>query len=492
MRNSPDPHLHRQREREFVQHVEKLLEDDRLRIDTTQGRRPVTSLIREVKKNDRAVELKRLMAEMNLPDRELQNRMPVGESIELAVSRKKWFLFRSPVGRLKVACVSPTRSLLKSEASAPMSGAEVRGVLTEIPLSLKGIPSTIVLMSTSGFTLEAHELAERGADRTLILVEPNDAGGWNVWGPSEMRALTDLFDPEADQVKRQRVRSIIEESRAELLSGGIAADRIAARTELPLQVTEAEVKSYARETPGLTARRLDGRLILFRESAAPSAGASGGSEMPFIDKVRSLFSMRGENEKKIAFLSERRAALSQQRDRAYEDMTALEGKETELREQFKSSSSAIAKRRVTSQLLQLRRDIERRSQFLQVLNQQINVVSTHLHNLELVRQGQGGKLPDSEELTQDAVAAEEMLAQLEADNELAGSVGEMAHAGMSAEEQALFEELERESGESTTKIDLAHAEEPEIPQRASPNSVDGREPPSTPVAPPRRQEPEAG
>ena len=66
---------------------------------------------------------------------------------------------------------------------------------------------------------------------------------------------------------------------------------------------------------------------------------------------------------------------------------------------------------------------ERRQQMLAVLNQQVNVVSTHLHNLELTQQGEVADLPDSEEIATDAAAAEEMLAKLQADNELADSVG---------------------------------------------------------------------
>ena len=65
----------------------------------------------------------------------------------------------------------------------------------------------------------------------------------------------------------------------------------------------------------------------------------------------------------------------------------------------------LTKRRITSQLLQLRKDIERRQQLLNVLNQQMNVVSTHLHNLDLVQQGETAKLPDSEEMATDAAAA---------------------------------------------------------------------------------------
>ena len=168
--------------------------------------------------------------------------------------------------------------------------------------------------------------------------------------------------------------------------------------------------------------------------------------MPLIDRIKSLFARKGETEKKVAFLSERRTALSQQRDRAYEEITALEAKDGELRDQFKTARAPLTKRRVTSQLVQLRKDIERKQQMITVLNQQVNVVNTHLHNLELTKQGEGAQLPDSEEIAADAAAAEEMLAQLEADNELADSVSGVgpATAGMSAEEQALFEELEQE------------------------------------------------
>jgi hypothetical protein len=221
--------------------------------------------------------------------------------------------------------------------------------------------------------------------------------------------------------------------------------------------------------------------------------------MPFLERVKSLFARKGETEKKIEFLSERRAALSVQRDRSYEDMGTLEKQEADLRQQFKDATGSITKRRLTSQLLQLRKDIERRQQLLGVLNQQINVVSTHLHNLELVQQGQSSKLPDTEALTKDAVAAEEMLAQLEADAELAGTVGAMGPTGMTAEEQALYEELERESGGGGDRItaphlDTAEEEEPSLhaekvatrqPAQKSPT-------PSQPQAQPRRTEPEAG
>jgi hypothetical protein len=88
-----------------------------------------------------------------------------------------------------------------------------------------------------------------------------------------------------------------------------------------------------------------------------------------------------------------------------------------------------------------------------------------------------------------------MIAQLQADNELAASVGEIAHAGMNDEEQALYEELEKESGgESGTKIQLDDLSESRISaahkERPTPMP---QTPPTISNPPPRqRNEPEAG
>ncbi len=96
-------------------------------------------------------------------------------------------------------------------------------------------------------------------------------------------------------------------------------------------------------------------------------------------------------------------------------------------------------------MLQLRKDIERRQQLLSIFNQQVNLVAAHLHHLELLQQGKTAGTVNPDEIAHDAGAAEEMLAQLEADGELAQSVGNVGPTGMTAEEQALYEQLEQEA-----------------------------------------------
>jgi hypothetical protein len=89
-------------------------------------------------------------------------------------------------------------------------------------------------------------------------------------------------------------------------------------------------------------------------------------------------------------------------------------------------------------------------------------------------------------MASDAAAAEEVLAQLEADHELAESVGGVASSGMTEEEQALYDELMRESGTATpsTTSPSRAAATPEQPIKPPPLAA---EKPA-----PRRSEPEAG
>src|SRR6185437_1322931 len=99
----------------------------------------------------RALELKRLMSEMNLPDRELQSRMPVGQVLDVALTRTRWFFFPQTVGRIRLVCVSPSRDLLAGNEPKPMTSAEVSKILAAMPPPLGNVPTTVVLVSTSGF-----------------------------------------------------------------------------------------------------------------------------------------------------------------------------------------------------------------------------------------------------------------------------------------------------------------------------------------------------
>jgi hypothetical protein len=385
MRNGTDPSWHRAREREFIEHAEKLLEDDRLRLSTARGKKPITLMLRKVTKVDRGGDLKRMMSEMGKRDRELQDMMPVGESLDVELLHKWLWVMKSVVGRLRVVSVPPTRDLLQGHAPPPLDRVRY-AALANIPARAGNspVPETVVVFSSAGFAPDMVE-ASRAAGNYLILVEPNDSGGFNVMGSPELKDIVNIFDPEAEQQKRQRVTDAIAAQAGDLTGSGIAVDRLAKQTELPMQLVEAALKSYAREHAGLVAKKLDGRLVLFREGSTGTGETAGGSSMPMIDRIRALFGGRGENEKKIAFLSERRTALGQQRDRVYNEVESFEKKELDLSAEF-AAATKLGQQKIAIEIARLRADASRRREFLMALEKQLDVVNEGLHTLEMNQQ----------------------------------------------------------------------------------------------------------
>ena len=130
--------------------------------------------------------------------------------------------------------------------------------------------------------------------------------------------------------------------------------------------------------------------------------------MNVIDRIKKLFSSEGNAVDQANELASRRAALTQRRDRLISDVAELEGTEAKLLEAGKASKSAVSRKRMAAQLAQLRKDMRRQHTTLNMLNQQVNIISTDIHNLSLIQQGKMADLPSSEELTEHAVAAEEI------------------------------------------------------------------------------------
>jgi len=126
----------------------------------------------------------------------------------------------------------------------------------------------------------------------------------------------------------------------------------------------------------------------------------------------------------------------------YEDIGHLEKKESKLLEEGKATSSQVSKRRIAAQIARMRKDISRCNTSASILSKQINVISTHIHNLELSQTGSMAALPSTEELTEAAVTAEEILEQLGASDDLVSGLDiGMAETAMSDDEADIMKEL---------------------------------------------------
>lgn len=515
-------------ERRVADHVVRLLDDRRFVIPTSFGPRPVASMQRSLHRWDRALAVKRLMAELEVPDFDLQDKLPAGEGFDVRLSRQVLLAFSQPMAHVRFASLSPTRELIRGEVPAPLSAAAVRRAVGELPpyqstgdakSGPTGGPMTLILFSGAGFGEDARRTAREFVDGPpTILIEPNDAGGFDVIGPPGSEFLRELLDPEQHFERRARVAAELEKREVELLTGGVSLDAVATSAKLPINVVEQAAREWAMRKVAagaepLRVKRVAGSPMLYRDSSLATSGelsdsvldlAGGSTTMPVMDRIRQLLGRGVSPQRKIAQLAEQRAALSRQRDRAYEEMARLEDREHELRDNFMTDETPSVRRRITSQLVQLQKDLERRRQTVHMLNQQINVVGTHLHNLEIARTG-AGKLPKSEEIAEDAAKAEEVLAELQASSELADELaGHLATAGGTDEEERLFKELTAAANaQKQAAPDAAEANIPafarEIP--ATPSKNQGKperaesvpEPePDEPARPPQRAEPEPG
>ena len=170
--------------------------------------------------------------------------------------------------------------------------------------------------------------------------------------------------------------------------------------------------------------------------------------MNVIDRIKQLFAGDGGEAEKINLLAERRASLAQRRDRIYSDIGQLEKKEAKLFAEGKAASSSVPRRRLAAQLAQLRKDIARQNTTAAMLNKQIDIISTDIHNLTLIQQGEMAKLPDTDELTDHAVQAEEMLETLKADSDLVESLETGLEEVLASEEElAILREFEGDQGD---------------------------------------------
>ncbi len=391
--------------------------------------------------DDESDRLRALLAANRVYDRDKLKSLPSNRKIVLQGFARKMLFWRKRTGVAIASVLSPLDEFAKSGSAGPIGlgelGDHVRKLLTD-----RRSPHLIGICAPTGFTEEARSAKLDTANSTVVLVEPDGMGGWKATASGENvdpRVLK-IFDPEGSKQKVERVREIIADRSTDLLTGGISVSQLAKEANLPENVVQEGFEKVAADDPELRVAKKGGEFLLYRGAAEQQGGKRS---MNMIDRVRRLFSGEGNEAEKINMLSERRAALSQRRDRIYDDITKLEVKEAGLVADGKAAGSSVPRRRLAAQVAQLRKDIARQNTTAGMLNQQINIISTDIHNLTLIQQGEIAQLPDTEELTENAVKAEEMLETLNADAALVGSLETGLEASLvSADELAILKEFE--------------------------------------------------
>ncbi len=440
-----------QAETEFLTGVEANLEQ-------AKGRDLIGTIWQTVRA-DASEQLRSLMVDRGLYDRDLFKELPQNRRVMLHGYERRWWGGKRRTGVAVASTLAPLEAYLADDGDAqaepPAVGLDELVQHVRELVAHEKVPHLIGVCSPTGFAPEALDAGLDLPGVTLILVEPRADGGWKTHaGSSDATGrICRLFDPEATSRKFKRVRGQIDLHSADLLGSGISARTVAAELDLPPALVAQAFEQACRADSELRISRAGGEPVLFR--GAPVSGQED-APMSMVDRIRQLFGAEGNEAKKINVLSERRVSLSQRRDRIYEDIAQLEKKENDLVEQGKATKSQVSRRRIAAQVAQLRKDIGRQNTTASMLNQQINIISTHIHNLTLTQQGEMAKLPEAEELTEVAVEAEEMIESLRADADLVDTLESgVADTMASDDELAILQEFEdtqadtaRTSGES--------------------------------------------
>src|SRR6185295_3929136 len=94
-------------------------------------------------------------------------------------------------------------------------------------------------------------------------------GGWRTTaaGSGVDPRLLQIFDPENAKQKVDRVRRLVEERSADLLTGGVSTSTMARAANLPEEVIRLGFEQLAESDPELRIARHDGELIMYRGAA---------------------------------------------------------------------------------------------------------------------------------------------------------------------------------------------------------------------------------
>ena len=419
-------------------------------------------------RHDDSDRLRALLASNRIYDRERLKSLPANRRIALHGFERRFMFWRRPTGVAIASVLSPLSHYASAAGgeAPPVGLGELVDHVRQLAGNLR-VPHLVGVCSPTGFTEEAAGARFDMPNVTVVLVEPDGQGGWRTRTTNETvdSRVLKIFDPEGTKEKMDRVRRIIEEHSADMLTGGLSASAVATETSLSEEVVRQGFEKVAAADPELRLTKKTGEFLLFRGA---STQRQERTSMNVIERIRQLFAGEGDEAEKINLLAERRAALARRRDRIYEDIGKLEKKEAGLLAEGKAATSQVPKRRLAAQLAQLRKDIARQNTTAAMLNQQIDIISTDIHNLTLIQQGEMAKLPDTAELSENAVRAEEMLEGLKADAELVGGLETGLEETLTSEEElAILREFEEGSERAPAAAEAGGSAEPApAPQKA--------------------------
>lgn len=416
-------------------------------------------------------EVRDTLGRLEVYDRDALERLPGTRAVQLRFQRSTLGgLLQQTIARLRARALTPLEPIVRGEPAGPVGREQVLDALARYQLLPRSErPSGVVFASATGFTPEARQLVDTPGLPTLVLMALRPDGGWDV----DMSAATRrsvwarLFEFETQDDRLRRLLYHLEQEAEALDSRGVPLPQIAARCGLSLEETERLVRQACRTNTRLMTVGYRGTVHVCRSPLEDE-----GHTMSLWGRVRRLLGLPPSIAERVRALTAQRVRLEHQRHEVDRHVIALESEEQAALEQARSATSDAQRRQIAARLIRLRRELGRVRAQANIFTQQIEVLGTHIHHLTLAEQGRRMELPSAEELTRDAAQAEQILATLSANADLARSIEVSGESPMMAEEElAVLEELRQLSAapavEPPAQTAAAPAASPQRPREAA-------------------------
>jgi hypothetical protein len=238
--------------------------------------------------------------------------------------------------------------------------------------------------------------------------------------------------------------------------------------------TERLLRRACRSEPRLMTVTHDGQTHVCRTPLAEE-----GDTMSIWSRIRKLLRLKPTTAERVRELTGQRVQIEQRRFELDQKVNALEADERQRIQQGAAAASDAERKQIAGKLMRTRRELRRHRAQAQLYTQQIDIIGTHIHHLTLAEQGKRLELPKAEDLTREAAQAEQVMAELSANADLAASIEVTGETPMMAEEEAaIFEEFKQVAA-SQAKAPEAPAAEPTPAGESEP-----AEPPTRVAEPP--------
>lgn len=343
-------------------------------------------------------------------------------------------LYKPVLSRVRVRVLAPIEALVKNTAVGAVDREQVLDALAQFDILPRAQrPTAVVLASPTGFTASARAMVHTMGPPTLILLGGRSDGGWEVDIPQRVANTPwrKLFELETQDGLLNRLMHHLE-SNADLVdSRGMSMEELAARLGIEKAQVEALVRRAVRANGRLLTVQHEGRIHVARTPLDEER-----RKMGLWSRIRRLLRLPPTAAEKVRQMTEQRVKLEQQRHELDSKVRAFEAEEVGLIKQGAGATTDVEKKQLAGRLVRLRRELGRHKSQAEMLTKQIDIIGTHIHHLTLTERGRRMELPKAEELTREAAQAEHMMAELNANAELAAGIEVGAESTSYSEEEA--------------------------------------------------------